>query len=749
MSRIKRRQFLQFASSALATIGLSQLDLQQQGVRYGKALAQDTPRKLALLVGINKYPESDRFSNLGGCVTDVELQKHLLIHRFGFNKNDILTLTDAQASRQGILEAFEEHLIKQAKPGDVAIFHFSGHGSRVADPNPLDPSDPENGTLVPADDGGFGAGSPVVNDIMGQTLFLLRYALRQKTENVTVVFDSCHAGSLRNKLQNEVKPRVIEQGERASEAEFEYQQQWLSKLNLTPEQFQSERRKGAGAFIASARGRDFAADYRFEDDFYAGAFTFLLAQYLWQDAPDVNSTVDTVKQRIKSLSRQVPVYQVQTESPTPPPIYFLKPALAPAEAVVLDVKSNNEAIVWLGGANEESLAAFGEGAELTPVSSRGGSGKIQIQSRQGLLGRAKIQGTVQPGELLQESSRAIPMDWKLGIGIDPSLSSERSAIAAALQSIERIEAIPAQAANRPYPKKVQYILSRATPAYREYLRNQGAQEIPPEGSIGLFSPALERIPKSFGPANESASQAMGRLLPKLKGLLASRIIKLTLNAQSSRLAVGVSMSFEKAELENSVDDPLELVGESFSTRGCHNTPKECKTGGSRDIKRPLQRLPINRSFHFEVINEEPKPLYIGVLVIDAAGEIVVLFPNQFQEFPSEEERVKATRIEGNSMLRIPDPNQGDTFVLETTELGVGEVLVIASQQPLNEALSKLRVAARGQRGPVAASEPMTLIGDLIGDVSTRGGGGGTTQGYRQVSATNMAALSIAFEVIPE
>ena len=53
MPCIKRRQFLQFAGSTLTTWGLCQLDIQRQGDRYGKVLAQSTPRKLALLIGIN------------------------------------------------------------------------------------------------------------------------------------------------------------------------------------------------------------------------------------------------------------------------------------------------------------------------------------------------------------------------------------------------------------------------------------------------------------------------------------------------------------------------------------------------------------------------------------------------------------------------------------------------------------------------------------------------------------------------
>ncbi|MFB2976301.1 hypothetical protein [Microseira sp. BLCC-F43] len=63
---MKRRQFVQFAASTLTTLGLSQLDIQQRSWRYAKVLAQSTPRKLALLVGINNYPDDP----LKGCITD-------------------------------------------------------------------------------------------------------------------------------------------------------------------------------------------------------------------------------------------------------------------------------------------------------------------------------------------------------------------------------------------------------------------------------------------------------------------------------------------------------------------------------------------------------------------------------------------------------------------------------------------------------------------------------------------------------
>ena len=88
-----RRQFLKFSSSFLATLGISTLPIWQQSDRYARALSSTKGQKLALLVGINKYPIPS-YADLKGCTTDVELQKALLVNRFGFNPNDVLTLTN-------------------------------------------------------------------------------------------------------------------------------------------------------------------------------------------------------------------------------------------------------------------------------------------------------------------------------------------------------------------------------------------------------------------------------------------------------------------------------------------------------------------------------------------------------------------------------------------------------------------------------------------------------------------------------
>jgi hypothetical protein len=399
MYRISRRQFFQFAGSTLATLGLSQLDIQRQGERYGKVLAQSTSRKLALLVGINQYPYPH---SLEGCINDLDLQRHLLISRFGFNDKDIHILKDGQATRQGILEAFEEHLIKQAKPGDVVVYHYSGHGSRVLDPDPIIVSSSRDksglsGTFVPVNSGlpaGYPEQGGTVQDIMGHTLFLLMSALQ--TENVTAVLDSCFSGAATRKFR--VRARDGGSNIQISPEEKSYQDKWLSRLKLSREEFVKRYRAGVakGVVLAGTNPQQKAADAKL-NGFSAGAFTYLLTQYLWQQTSTPESAIGYVVPNIPKRFEQTPLYEAKVGSGyEKQPIYFIKPPGPAADAVITEVKGNSVTL-WLGGAD---LATIDAGTAFTVVN---GKGKVTLQSRSGLVGAATVEGVAQVGMLLRKA----------------------------------------------------------------------------------------------------------------------------------------------------------------------------------------------------------------------------------------------------------------------------------------------------------------------------------------------------------
>jgi hypothetical protein len=398
MYRISRRQFFQFAGSTLASLGLNQLNIQRQGDRYGKVLAQGTPRKLALLVGINQYSSSP----LDGCLNDVELQRNLLIHRFGFNPKNIYTLTDEKATRSGILEAFEGHLIQQAKPGDVVVFHYSGHGSLVRDPDPILVSSSRdksglNGTFVPVDSSlpaEYPAQGGTVQDIMGHTLFLLMSAV--KSENFTAVLDSCYSGAATRKF----KVRAREGGEKVeiSPEEKAYQDKWLSRLSLSREEYIRRYRAGVakGIVLAATNPNQTAADARF-NGFYAGAFTYNLTRYLWQQTSTPESAIAYVVPKIPKVFDQTPRYEAKVGSGyEKQPMYFINTPNPAADAVVMEVKGN-EAKLWFGGVE---VGAIAPGTVFNAIA---GKGKVTLRVRDGLVGMATVEGGIQSGTLLRKT----------------------------------------------------------------------------------------------------------------------------------------------------------------------------------------------------------------------------------------------------------------------------------------------------------------------------------------------------------
>lgn len=150
--------------------------------------------KWALLVGINIYRNSGtrpEFSNLAGCVNDVEDMKSLLLGTYDFPPEHIQVLTDARATHAAIIDAFKNHLIANAQANDVVIFYFSGHGSQMKDVSG-DEADGYDETIVPHDTRDR---EGKVFDISDDELNELLRQLSRKTKKVTFIFDSCHSGS--------------------------------------------------------------------------------------------------------------------------------------------------------------------------------------------------------------------------------------------------------------------------------------------------------------------------------------------------------------------------------------------------------------------------------------------------------------------------------------------------------------------------------------------------------------------------
>jgi hypothetical protein len=138
--------------------------------------------KKALCVGINDYPGDG--SDLNGCVNDAKAWAQLLIDQYGFAKNGVTVLTDAQATKANIMAGIKK-LLAGAKSGDVLVFQNSSHGTYVADEDGDEERFDE--ALCPYDC----ADNLIVDDEL-RGLF----GGIGKGVSLTVIADNCHSGTV-------------------------------------------------------------------------------------------------------------------------------------------------------------------------------------------------------------------------------------------------------------------------------------------------------------------------------------------------------------------------------------------------------------------------------------------------------------------------------------------------------------------------------------------------------------------------
>jgi hypothetical protein len=140
--------------------------------------------KRALLIGINRYQVAG--ADLRGCVNDVKDLGAALVEFHGFKKSDITVLTDLSATKKAMQKAIAA-LIRGSRKGDVAVLHYSGHGSHVPDDANRDEADGRDEILCPAD---LDWNDPLRDDWLRTTLDGVRSGV-----GLTVIMDCCHSGT--------------------------------------------------------------------------------------------------------------------------------------------------------------------------------------------------------------------------------------------------------------------------------------------------------------------------------------------------------------------------------------------------------------------------------------------------------------------------------------------------------------------------------------------------------------------------
>lgn len=719
---MKRRTFLQRIGFILAVLGITEAEWFSLGNQYYQALAQPTPRKLALLVGINKYPQN---LALGGCLTDVELQKELLIHRFGFKESDILTLTDEQATREKIESAFLEHLVKNASADDVVVFHFSGYGSRVKLPT----SEEFTNSLIPFDGTYISKYEQNVNCLLEETLMLLWRSL--DTERKIAILDtSYYAQKVVSPIGSRIRAYQMPLEAQLSTAEVDFGKQLENKAKGTPPLTLS----------ATSNSSELAGEILFSG-FSAGLFTYALTQYLWDSpATTILHTLSRVGSSIRQLDgKQQPGLLSSSKNQSTLKDNFLTQSLVGAEGVIRAIEEDGKTgLVWLGGIAPQVLEYYGVNSRFQVVSDTESPVQIVMRSRTGLTAKAQIFGfenkaeltpLLKIGQLVQEALRVLRRNIHLTVALDSKL--------------ERIERVDATSGFSTI-SHVSSVVAQEQPA--DYVFGKLPDVVASPSRYGLFSLTGELIDNTAGEEGEAAKVAVQRLGKRIQTLLAAKLWRLTENENSSRLQV-------KASLETIGGMMNRVVMQRETQR---NITLESSQKLISSETGHISTVAIGSKIQYRVQNLSDRPIYLMLLGLNSSRTAIAFYPPATTSESNLEEskpQLIEIAIDPGESLTIPQSGTSAEWVIPGSA-DECEHQLIFSTAPFTQTLVAIQAAkySTADQQPISAlSKPLEVSQALMQDLHNASAANNDTissaTDYYALDVNNWASFSFIFQVV--
>ncbi|MGP8247582.1 MAG: caspase family protein [Bryobacteraceae bacterium] len=398
--------------------------------------------RLAILVGIDNYnPDSStqvqilrdlkpstvkrpvvegdakywRFDNLDGAVNDVRLMKAVL-QSLGFQ--DFVVLTDQDATADAILQTLQKNLVDDARPGDLRLFYYSGHGNHVKNRASTEQQQ-EDQTLVPADNWRN------VPDIRDKEISRLLFQAARKGVIVTLIADSCHSGSLARGAWNSSGKVRTNSGTRAGTPGVTLHEPVANDpADIDPATRQPIDPERLGVLtLAAAQPNQEAREVQTEDGPH-GAFTWALAQALRY----ASEPMDRIFARtMAALGANGAIQQPAMGGPSrfSQTILGQPPGVGGGLAVVVDSVKGAD-IRLRGGA---AIGLFPR-CRLKTVSHPAVT--VEIASSEGLavsIAHVVGQGSVKPGDILALERWVVPAKAGLVVSIPkpaPATAVERA-----------------------------------------------------------------------------------------------------------------------------------------------------------------------------------------------------------------------------------------------------------------------------------------------------------------------------------
>lgn len=692
-----RREFLQRLGLTLAAVGVSDMALVGAADAYQRALA-DTSRCLALLVGINAYAPTtwqadavaaEKGPFLKGALTDVELQRELLVNRFGVLPRDIVTLVNEEATVNQILETVQGHLVDQAQAGDTIVFHFSGLGSEVhLSGHPDGECLP---TLVAVDSDIPVDEVPVVQDLFVESLVQAFNGLRGV--KVLTVLDAGAApqpfllkGNFRVRSRP-IAPTGI------------WQAPFDTQFKEPRETFQKLSGKWPGLLLRANTVGHAALEGSWSN-FSAGLFTYALTQQIWTSLPAQRQAwfIHRIDRRMSAWTgtdRYPRLLGKQSGTDQDLPLLSGRLPKPAADGVVKTVDTvNKSAILWLGGLPSALLPYCELGLQLQPLPTLPGltaipQGVLTVKTMEGLRAKAALadKTTLPVGTPLVEVERRFPKEITLTIALDP-----------ALERIERVDATSALAGmpfimtTAPGEKQADCLFGKgmtrshpndaaAAKASDQSSSSTAADssQVPPQG-YGLFTPDRSPISGTLAKEGEAVKTAVSRLQGPLRSLLAVKMLRLTANPISSQLPIRLTLETQEPSSQ------LLLMEETLRSRQLAGTYAD-------QTKRiDFSRLMSNRGEQYQIrmLNSGQSDLYYLLVSVVEKDQLSVYCPPSVSledSEPTSREIAAASILPAGRATQFPRMEES-TFSLQP--LQATEVFAIACTQPFTAAWKAIR-----------------------------------------------------------
>jgi len=265
----------------------------------------------ALLVAIDQYP--DPAHHLFGCVNDLRLMRLLLEETYGFAPEDIVELTNAQATTRNLLQAIRSHLIEGTSPEDLAFFFFAGHGTGVKDFDG-DEADGIDEAIVTYD---F---DPLKSETWFTDDLIFELFQRIPAGRVVAIHDCCHSGSGNRGAGSPASDSVD-----PKEVKYRFTDAGFRSFDLTPpagisrpaHSMLTVAQPPGHVFLAACRDDQLAAEAMIGENRH-GLFTVNIVRAFHQNpgmsleavAEKVRDDVVRISTEVPNMNRQDPVSEV-------------------------------------------------------------------------------------------------------------------------------------------------------------------------------------------------------------------------------------------------------------------------------------------------------------------------------------------------------------------------------------------------------------------------------------------------------